>query len=273
MWTNPLPVIFPNANAFDKAIFFSQYVSDDGKILLLSIQGGPDSHGGFDLYMSQLQANGKWSTPVNLGPVINTKGDELFPSLDAEGNLYFSSTGHPGLGGTDIYRANGILNHWHSVENLGVPINSASDDYAIMFYPNSSSSGLFTSNRPGGVGGDDIYSFDKIHGNLNKKYGIVAVKVVDANDVPISDVTVSFVTSKKITHTATTPISGEVFFAAPLRQNYAVSVSSKNNLYARITDIKGEGFVKADSTFNMTIKMKKLRARKPPKAVPKKTEN
>jgi hypothetical protein len=259
-WLDPIPVLFPSSK-FYKSSFLSQYVSEDGKVLIFSAEGGPNSFGGFDLYISRLQADGKWGDPTNLGPIINTKGDELFPSLDTEGNLYFSSTGHIGLGGADIFRANGILNHWHSVENVGTPINSASDDYAIMFYPNSSTSGMFTSNRPGGMGNDDIYSFNKIQGASSKKRSIIAVKVVDkATKSPITDADVSLVTSKRITYTATTSINGEVFFAVFPNENYALSATSKGN-FAPLIKINGR-YIKKDDTFKVVVEMKPIKVKK-----------
>ncbi|GHT67545.1 hypothetical protein FACS189452_05480 [Bacteroidia bacterium] len=266
-WLDPIPVLFPSSK-FNKATFLSQYVSEDGKVLIFAAENAPGSFGGFDLYISRLEADGKWGEPANLGPLINTKGDELFPSLDTEGNLYFSSTGHIGLGGADIFRANGILNHWHSVENMGAPINSAGDDYALMFYPHSSTSGMFTSNRPGGMGKDDIYSFDKIKSTSFAKRGIIAVKVVNkANKSPIINADVSLVTSKRITYTATTSINGEVFFAVLPNENYVLSATSIGN-FAPMLKINGR-YVKKDGTFKVVVEMSPIKVKKPASTPPK----
>ena len=99
-------------------------------------------------------------SPVNLGPAVNTPGDEQFPFLHESGDLYFASNGHAGMGGLDIFVANKDENDIYSVvSNLKFPINSASDDFGIIV-ERSSERGYLTSNRKGGKGGDDIYQFE-----------------------------------------------------------------------------------------------------------------
>lgn len=134
-------------------------LSPDGQRLYFS-SDMPGGFGGKDLYMTTL-AEGQWTPPVNLGPTINTSGDELFPYLHRDSSLYFASDGHFGLGGQDIYvvRKN-EENEWQKVENLGYPINSIYDDFGIILHPDGNY-GFFTSNRDGGSGQDDIYSFFK----------------------------------------------------------------------------------------------------------------
>ncbi len=117
------------------------------------IEGG---YGGTDLYVSYL-INGKWSEPENLGPEINTPGNELYPYIDNNNILYFSSDGHLGMGGLDIYVIS-FEKEKISVHNVGAPINSRFDDYGISCFTNNVS-GLFSSNRPGGAGKQDIYGF------------------------------------------------------------------------------------------------------------------
>lgn len=122
-----------------------------------ALRGG---QGGRDLYAVRLNAEGRpVGSPVNLGPDINTGKDEVFPFIRQDGSLYFSSNGHMGMGGLDIFRAvpTGDLT-WGQVENVRAPLNSAWDDFGIIFDAENDR-GHFTSNRPGGKGMDDIWRF------------------------------------------------------------------------------------------------------------------
>ncbi len=116
----------------------------------------PGGYGNVDIYFCRRNAQGEWSAPQNCGPMINTKGDEMFPTMDSTGVLYFSSNGRIGLGGLDIYRAKGEGDQWEKVENMHYPLNSCGDDFHLTFSPGYKS-GYFSSNRPGGLGSDDIY--------------------------------------------------------------------------------------------------------------------
>ncbi|MBC3783806.1 OmpA family protein [Spirosoma utsteinense] len=119
----------------------------------------PGGYGGTDLYVSRYE-NGKWGKPVNLGEEINTKGNELFPFADDDGNLYFSTNGRKGLGDLDIFfatistLATGIV--VQSVEHMDAPVNSPKDDFGLITDANRSG-GYFSSNRRDG--NDDIYRF------------------------------------------------------------------------------------------------------------------
>ncbi|MDP4281130.1 MAG: OmpA family protein [Bacteroidota bacterium] len=125
----------------------------------------PGGFGGKDIYMVTKQAGkgkgkGKdWGHPQNLGPEINTAGDELFPFIRNDSILYFASNGHPGMGGLDIFRSVHTNDKWSTPENMKYPINSPADDFAITFNPDEPEEGYFSSNRSGGKGRDDIYSF------------------------------------------------------------------------------------------------------------------
>lgn len=120
----------------------------------------PGGKGGVDIWYSILQSDGSWGAPQNAGDAVNTAGDEMFPTVIGDA-LYFSSTGHIGMGGLDIFQAKGKGNIFGKPVNLGYPINSASDDFAYVEYGESDEAkvGYLSSNRKGGIGSDDIYSF------------------------------------------------------------------------------------------------------------------
>jgi outer membrane protein OmpA-like peptidoglycan-associated protein len=121
----------------------------------------PGGFGGMDLYVSELE-NGRWGPPMNMGPNINTEGNEIFPSIHKSGRLYFSSDGQLGLGGLDIYYVDAQEGGqaWSSPENVGAPVNSKDDDFGFTL-SDEGTCGFLSSDRAGGSGRDDIYSFTK----------------------------------------------------------------------------------------------------------------
>ncbi|MEQ8713642.1 MAG: OmpA family protein [Cyclobacteriaceae bacterium] len=127
----------------------------DGKTLYFA-SNRPGGYGGTDIYSAKLNRRGRWVDVRNAGPQINTVGNEMFPHVDENGTLYFSSDGHPGLGRLDIFtarRESGVI----TIENPGAPINSTGDDFAMYMY--DPVRGFLSSNREGGMGDDDIYTF------------------------------------------------------------------------------------------------------------------
>jgi peptidoglycan-associated lipoprotein len=122
--------------------------------------------GGRDIWVATRSKKTKaFDTPKNLGPLINTPGDEMFPYLRGDTALYFSSNYHPGMGGLDLFRTVKRGDKWIKPENLKSPLNSNADDFGITFFPaTAEEKGYLTSNRrqKGVKGGDDIFSFIKI---------------------------------------------------------------------------------------------------------------
>ncbi|MHC2991781.1 hypothetical protein OB13_09360 [Pontibacter sp. HJ8] len=132
-------------------------LSPDGKIMYF-VSDMPGGVGETDIYYSMRQADDSWGEPVNAGILINTAGRESFPYIDKSGKLFFSSDGHAGMGGLDIFSAEGKHAAWTAVKNMGFPVNSSKNDYGIMFHEDGET-GLISSNRDAADGTDDIFSF------------------------------------------------------------------------------------------------------------------
>ncbi|WP_227819766.1 OmpA family protein [Polaribacter reichenbachii] len=132
-------------------------VSADGKTLYFS-SNMPGTVGDFDIFKVSIKENGAFGKPVNLGKKINTKEQEMFPFISDDNTLYFSSTGHLGLGGLDIFY---IDKEDQSIKNIGTPVNSNSDDFAFSIN-NKTKEGFVSSNRSDGKGNDDIYAIKQL---------------------------------------------------------------------------------------------------------------
>lgn len=137
-------------------------ISPDGEQIIF-VSDAPDGVGGTDLYRSKLDESGEWSEPENLSE-LNTVGDEMFPYYYTDNNgmdfLFFSSNGHPGIGGLDLYAAQMTPTGFASIQHLPSPLNSSSDDFAMILNADGNK-GYFSSNRASTQGVDKIYSFEK----------------------------------------------------------------------------------------------------------------
>jgi peptidoglycan-associated lipoprotein len=171
----------------------------------------PGTKGGKDIwYMTYDARENVWGEPVNLESV-NTEEDELFPHIRSNGDLYFASKGHPGMGGLDIFVAPSIgKNKFGEVQNLKAPINSPSNDFGIFFTKDDEEEGFFTSNRSGGKGGDDIYAF-KAPPVIFVLQG--TVRDVDCGD-PIPNAAVKLIGTDGSTAETQTDASGQYKFEA-----------------------------------------------------------
>ncbi len=151
-WSTPERLAISDSIGWDGSPAFSR----DGKTLYFSSnrRGGK---GGLDLYRAPMDNSGRFGRPINLGSAINTRGNEIFPYVSEDGKLYFSSDGHPSLGGLDLFVASRSGDEIQ-VEHLGIPINSVGDDFGLFLA--DSTQGYFSSNRVGGKGDDDIYYFE-----------------------------------------------------------------------------------------------------------------
>ena len=175
VWTNPRLLNVNTSRSWDS----TPYLSKDGKTLYFA-SNRSKGYGGTDIYKANVNRRGRWINIQNLGPEINTPGNELFPSVTEDGRLYFSSDNHEGFGGLDIFvasRRGGKI----TIKNPGKPLNSSGDDFGVN--PYNPTRGFFTSNRDGGSGDDDIYTFINNDPNLKiVNYTLKGTTLTPKND-------------------------------------------------------------------------------------------
>lgn len=183
--------------AISPVINFDDYqnhatVSKDGKTLYFTSES-EKGFGGIDIYLSTKNTDGTWSIPENLGQTINTNFDEEAPFISDDGKtLFFSSKGHPGFGGFDIYKTTLENGRWSTPVNLGLPINSPSND--IFFIQNSGQiNGYLTSSRDGGMGSLDIYKINYLNklpdcSSLNVQTLVTNIKEIKNDEYTINSV-------------------------------------------------------------------------------------
>lgn len=187
----------------------------------------PDGFGGYDLFVSYKLEGNNWSTPENLGPVINSPGNEVSPFYDGT-MLFFSSDWHQGLGGYDIFRAEQNGGRWGRIFHLGSPINSTRDDYGFV-YDSFENIGYFASNRPGGKGNEDVYKVYKSADNIS-------IRIKNASDgSPIGNAIVDFSSC------------GEGVFLADIRGVY--SFQAVQGLNCNVV-VRKEGYINSNIQIN-----------------------
>lgn len=200
-------------------------LSDDGQWLFFA----SDMPGGFgetDLYVVKIADDGTMSTPLNLGPKINTIGNDLFPYY-RNGMLYFSSDGHYGLGDLDVYESKFFADGTFSTpRNLGAPINSNKDDFTYIV-DKSDSYGYVSSNRTGGKGDDDIYSFVK--GKPVCSQSISGMAIDRKSKLPLPDVTIMAYNSfKEVLGEAKTNYEGKYAIVVPCNKVVKMIAAKQN---------------------------------------------
>ncbi len=252
-WTEPRPMRINDLKAWDSSPSFSR---DGNSIVFASNRKGGE--GGTDLYVASRNRRGRFSNVRNLGSDINTAGNEMFPHMASTGELYFSSNGHPGLGGLDIFIAKREEGK-QVVENLGPPVNSSSDDFGIFLY--SPTKGFFSSNREGGMGDDDIYTF--INNDPDLKIvnyyltGYVYTLDEENKEVPLSN---SFVkifseSNNELLNEVVTGREGKFIFRVFPEEDYSLTAEKENYLTNRSTfSTKGKSVPKDELTKVVTNK-------------------
>jgi outer membrane protein OmpA-like peptidoglycan-associated protein len=186
-----------------------------------------------DIYKTIKNANGRWSVPVNLGPKINTRGDEKSPFMHADSKtLYFASNGHMGVGGYDIFLSKeGADSIWETPRNIGYPINSENDDLSFIVGTDGSTA-YFASDKYKGKGGYDIYSFDLYKEARPEKVVFLRGQVKAENGAPVNtSIQIKNVKTNKITHVAVDSVSGNYTSIVRFDGDLLVTVKKPGNAF------------------------------------------
>ncbi|MCW3074429.1 MAG: flagellar motor protein MotB [Flaviaesturariibacter sp.] len=194
----------------------------------------PGGYGGSDIYVTHLGPTGRWSEPENLGPEINTSGDELTPFIHADNQtLYFASNGLQGYGAQDLFVTRKTANgKWSKPENLGYPINTVDEESALSIASDGVTA-YYASDRPEGKGGLDIYSFEMRPGMRPLKTLWVKGKVFDQRTnagLPSSVELVDIATNQTFSKVQTDE-TGNYLITLPLGKDYAFNVTRKGYLF------------------------------------------
>lgn len=246
-WSEPALLAISDSLAWDGSPCFS---ADDRTLYFSSNRRG--GKGGLDLYRVPIDNSGRFGRPINLGSVINTPGDEIFPYVSENGKLYFSSDGHPSIGGLDLYVASRNENEI-IIEHLGTPMNSIGDDFAL--HMSDPLSGYISSNRPGGQGDDDIYYFKsagqdehwwtddttstKSAEPLKSVNYALGVQVVQPDGKALPNVQISVRRNNESSESQTSDKSGRI---------ETITLNPGDEIFFKL---EKEGFISARSSFSM----------------------
>jgi len=229
-WGTPRALNINDPNAYDGTPALNK---EANTLYFASNRAG--GFGGADLYIAQLDRRGRWVDVQNLGPEINTPGNEMFPFISESGVLYFSSDGQPGFGNLDIFKATRIGGSM-IIENLGSPINSSADDFG--FYEYNLTRGFFSSNRSGGKGDDDIYTFVNDDPDLKIINYFLTGKTITKDDggaaITVSNTKVSLISEDgQILDEYFTREDGVYKFRVYAQENYNIRVEKPTYFSAR----------------------------------------
>jgi outer membrane protein OmpA-like peptidoglycan-associated protein len=223
-------------------------LTSDGKTMYFA-SDMPGGLGGSDIYRTTREANGDWKKAENLGDKINTEGDELFPFYEENNQvLFFSSNGRFGIGGLDVFICAVNGDKFGKVINAGSPVNTQSDDFSVVV-DGKMKKGYFSSNRVGGSGDDDIYSFDLLKApDIGKKIKGIA-KTQAGNAIPKTFITLTDDKGKTL-DTLTTKEDGAYTFLVESDKHYKLTGKKVNYLDGdTLVGTTGKEFiVKADLT-------------------------
>lgn len=223
-WKNIIELPF-NSNDFSTE--HPTLNADETKLYFASDREG--GFGSFDLYSVDIQSDGFYGKPINLGKGINTDKKEQFPFLDEENNLYFSSNGHPGFGLLDVFISKNQNGTFEKPDNLGLPVNSGHDDFSLSLNLDGKT-GYFSSNRSGGKGSDDIYSFTETQPLLIEdcKQFIAGILTDKTTQMPLANGTIRLLDADgKVIKTITTEQDASFKFSVECASEYRIEANKE----------------------------------------------
>ncbi len=228
-WSAPSPINGLNSNNLES----TASITPDGKKIYFA-SNRPGGFGGMDIYIAEKLANGDWGNIKNLGPEVNTKYDEDAPFIHPDmKTLYYTSNGERSMGGRDIFRAVRKAGNWESPENMGYPINTPFDDNYFTLTADGSR-GFFSSDRIGGYGGQDIYTFDMPEQYANIPLTMLKGKITAGKDkkpVPTKIKLVDNENNTKVDYVYDPdPKTGNYLIILPPGKNYDLIIESEGYL-------------------------------------------
>jgi len=210
-------------------------IANDGKTLYF-VSNRPEGQGGSDIWVTY-KIDGKWSPPQNLGPIVNTPGNEYAPFIHADGKtLYFASDYHPGFGGVDLFMTTLTDTGWTQPKNLGYPLNTHADERNIWINP-AGNRGYYNSNRSDSYGLHDIYTFEMAKENQPSPATFVRGFVYDSLTKKPLQAQVSIIDLKSgdtIRSVRTNPLTGQFIASLPLNREYAAYTDAKGYLFSSL---------------------------------------
>jgi len=253
VWANPTSFKYNDAAKFSND---DPFITPDGKTLYF-VSDRPGGAGGTDIYISTRDKSGNWSAPINL-KAINTFGNERTPFLDSHGSLFFSSDGYKGMGGLDIFKATKTATGFSAknVVNLAYPINSSQDDFA--FNALTDSTGYLSSNRFGGLGSDDIYSYTINPASCYRLDGVVYEK---GTITPLANATVSLATGKEKAIKIRTDATGA--FTYCLKRNTTYTLRAEKAGYLVDNEMVTTKGVEPGGSLKKDLYLEKIELNKP----------
>lgn len=232
----------------DSVVVGQPALSEDGKTMYFVALDAEGGYGGRDIWMTTGSGT-TWGEPVNLGETINTQWDEMFPYIHKDGVFFFSSNGHPGMGGLDIFASKRNGNNWAKPENMRAPINSGADDFNFVANKKRNK-GFLSSNRPGGRGGDDIYKW--IFEPLVFNAEILVIN--DSTNRPVPKAEVQFINLSDNTYVdGVTDKDGKISFRMKEETSYKIS-AKKEKFFKNEGSVSNEG-VETSKDFEVDVRI------------------